>query len=588
MRTKLIAFEIVLLVISVGVFLWSSQSAPVDQGTTDTSDSPAFPNLPVDRLKQIELHHGGKTLVFEKQNLPSDKDQKGKQDGQQKKGPRNVTKEKGAFRPDFKPDWVLKSYHNYGVREDLVKERIIEPLRSLKRGEVRSRTKEGLSDFRLDKENRDRLVLKGEQNNVLVDVALGKRTTDFEEQQQGRFSPPSKETEYIYYHKVGGSDGSIEVRLGESEFGELPVDPQEWVFKKIMSFEDRDVNFITLQKNKSPDTQKLYVLRRKPKKPGSNEDDSSEKNGENSNEQKSGSKDGSDSLQFTDWTLHVGDYYGKRPMALLAKTRQPIRVNEKELVIPGVRGNQTIRNPVKKEKASQSSADSLFRTLSSLEAERVSQPLTIGANQNKVPTKKLEKYGLARPEVILYLGRWDHQKGVAGFNARYYVGKKKKGEDETAYYISSLQTAGSKAAKFFGGLFGGQKTRKQIPVYQLSSSDRDTLTKVEDLIKKEEEKKNGKKGKGGESTPSEKKKKLQERLKKRLKQRKKSGSGSSSKDEEDTSEDSSADDQDGSSESEAKQDETSPSSEQPDSADTPSAETNNSEPEGNDQASSDE
>jgi len=582
MRTKLIAFELVLLVASFGLFIWSSQTEQVRTNTGEQPDSPAFPNLPVNQVNRIELKQGDRTIVFKKQNLPSEGQQSEKGRGKKKKskGSRDVTKQKGAFRPDFKPDWVIESYHKYGVRDELVQDRIVKPLRSLKRGEVRSRSRENLTDFGLSKKNRHRIVLKDEANKVIADVVLGTRTTKFEEQ-RGRFSGGGGDTEYVYYYDATRPEGKSRIRLGQSEFGDLPVDPQEWVFKKIMSFEERDVNILALQQHESPaddgggkkneddqsngstdgqeggseaedasekkkKVEKLYVLRRQEKTGGQNDDGKGDGKGKKA---EGDNKDGESSVQYTDWTLHVGDYYGGAPIPL----KSFIRLKESNLAWKGG-GEKVVRNPVKKEKASQSSADSLFRTLSSLEAGRVEPPLTIGPNQSEIPDKKLKKYGLSDPEGVVYLGRWGKRRGmnVAAFNARYFIGKKNDGEDAT-YYISSLQTAGVQSAKFFG-LLGAQKSRKQIPVYTLSSSDQETLLGGTDLIQTEDEKKS-KNGKGpgtssgaSRGSSSEKRKRLKKKLMEKMRKRKQNESKSTNtEDETDSSSDASGSDESGTS-----------------------------------------
>ena len=470
MRTKLIALEVVLLVVFAGFYVWSLQQEPNRTQVGTSENQPVFANLNVSKIKTIELQGGDEQVVLRK---VSDQQQTGQQAGgnsqQKQRAATSVqpTMDKGPYRADYDPEWVVASYHNYGIKGDQVQNRIIKPLRQLKRGTVQARQKSNLKEFGLDKSNRRRIVLKDESNNVIREVVLGKRVTGFTEAGPGQFGGGGNEQESIYYYNASTQE-DFEIRLGQSGFSELPLDPQEWVNKEILSYDQEDVPLVALKTN-----DQLYVLRR------------NENQGAQDGENQSSSTEGGSSDSGPQWQLFSGDYYADG----LLPRNAPVLWENKQLKWKG-RGGQVQSIPLTKRKLKQSKAESLASTLSSLSADEVSAPISVPAKQQAIPAEKKAKYGFDSPETVLYLGEWRKPNQLMVFRARFHVGKTSdNGED---VYISSLKTRNMaqqviRTITGLGGQFGGSQAEQLIPVYSLSSSDRSTIVSPGDLIEEEKE-----------------------------------------------------------------------------------------------------
>ncbi len=479
MRRKLIALEVVLLVVFAGFYVWSLQQEPEPTEVGTGEDQPVFANLNVSKISTIELKGGEEEIVLRK--VPEQDQQSGQQGGtqgqqqQQQQSTSSVqpTMDKGPYRADYEPKWVLASYHNYGVQGDQVQNRILKPLRKLKRGTVQAREKANLNRFGLDPSNRRRIVLKDDSNNIVREVVLGKRVTGYTESGPGQFGGGGSDQESIYYYNATNQD-KFEIRLGRSEFSELPLDTQEWVNKDILSYDQEEVPLIALKQQ-----DKLYVLRRNE----SSEDSQSSDQNNGSDGQTSGDDDSSGSEP--QWKLFTGDYYADG----LLPRNAPVLWENQQLKWKG-QGGKVQSIPLTKRNLNQNEAEGLSSTLSSLSAERAEAPISVPAKQQNIPAEKKAKYGLNNPKTVLYLGEWRKSNQLLVFRAQFYVGT--SSEDGEDVYISSLKTKDMaqrviQSITGFGGRFGGRQAEQLIPVYALSSTDRGTIVSPGDLIKEEED-----------------------------------------------------------------------------------------------------
>ncbi len=472
MRYKLILFEVVLLVVAVGVyFIGGSSTGTTDDITSDSADQLAFPDLPVGEIQEIEVNRGDKTLRLQRKE-----DQ-----NQEKKKKKTEEKEtEGHFSPEVRGNWKIASYHNYEVRRNLVSDRILTHLRELRRGEVRSESRDHLERFGLDESSGTHITLRDKNGKTIHEIRLGNEETEFSSRQNKKSSRElvdgdgeSEEEEdqedqepdkFRYYFRPSEETGNFEVRLGKVDFPEVSLNPQDWLSREIVNFEDQDVNCMAVHDQRNA---RLYVVYRR------------EKTEESGNGQDEENGDDGDENTFTDWTLKVADF------------QQAIQLGR------GYRALDKDRFG-REEDVDQTAVSSLFNTMKEFKAEEVMPPFKIPQEQRKIPKNKLKTRGLDRPTVIVYLGMWNPQKKFVGFMDRLFFGTVpeeqaqdggKDGDQEQSETVFASRLLKQSQQANLEDIFGEGETMYRIPVYKISDSDYENISDPADLIKTEKEKK---------------------------------------------------------------------------------------------------
>lgn len=270
MRGKLIVFEILLLVVAVGFFVGMETSEKPTNTTEKRTDTLLFPTLKVSEVEKIKIKKGDQKLVLEKEEQTGKTSAlAGKQSGR-KQQQQTDSIMSGALSPEVKSSWKLENFHNYPVMKDYVKDRIIIPLRKMKRGQLRSKTREDLDQYNLDDSSAKTITLLNEEGGVVQKVALGKQVKEGFKQTGGIPDiPTSKKSESkedkkgeengkkeedtdtqtrTYYYLANQPNKPFEIRFSPTDFSDVKLDPQKWVQTQVLDFDREKINLIAIRR----------------------------------------------------------------------------------------------------------------------------------------------------------------------------------------------------------------------------------------------------------------------------------------------------------------------------------------------------